>query len=146
MTINGSPAAVTSTGGSGTAVAVVTRERVVFEAEDIRDWRGHGVVDPAGAKIGSLEAVYFDTATEQPTFASVKVGMVGRHRLVFVPLYQAKVTPDHVRVTAEKKLVRHAPSIATDGELTTAEEATVFQHYSLRYEPGTSGERRLGRR
>jgi hypothetical protein len=118
----------------------------VFEAEDIRDWRGRSVVDPDGSKIGSLEAVYFDTATEQPTFASVKVGMVGRHRLVFVPLFEAKVAPDHVRVTAEKKLVRHAPSIATDGELTAAEEASVFQHYSLRYEPGTSGERRLGRR
>lgn len=146
MTMNWSHAADYISEGLGTGVAVVTRERVVFEAEDIRDWRGHGVVDPAGAKIGSLEAVYFDTATEQPTFASVKVGMVGRHRLVFVPLFQAKVAPDHVRVTAEKKLVRRAPSIATDGELTAAEEATVFQHYNLRYEPGTSGERRLGRR
>jgi hypothetical protein len=64
----------------------------LFEAEDIRDWRGHDVVDPAGSKIGSLEAVYFDTATEQPTFATVKVGMVGRHRLVFVPLFEARVS------------------------------------------------------
>lgn len=118
----------------------------MFEADDIRDWRGRGVVDAAGSKIGSLEAVYFDTATEQPTFATVKVGVVGRHRLVFVPLFEAKVAPDHVRVTAGKKLVRHAPSIATDGELTAAEEAGVFQHYGLRYEPGASGERRLGRR
>jgi PRC-barrel domain protein len=118
----------------------------LFEAEDIRDWRGHDVVDPAGSKIGSLEAVYFDTATEQPTFATVKVGMVGRHRLVFVPLFEARVSPDHVRVTADKKLVKDAPSIDTDGELTAADEPGVFEHYGLRYEPGTSGERRLGRR
>lgn len=118
----------------------------MFEAEDIRDWRGRDVVDQAGAKIGSLEAVYFDTATEQPTFATVRVGMVGRRRLVFVPLFQARVSPDHVRVTTDKRRVKDAPSIDTDGELTAAEEPAVFQHYGLRYEPGTSGERRLGRR
>jgi hypothetical protein len=118
----------------------------LFEAEDIRDWRGHDVVDPSGSKIGSLEAVYFDTATEQPTFATVKVGTVGRHRLVFVPLFEARVSPGHVRVTADKKLVKDAPAIDTDGELTAGQEPAVFEHYGLRYEPGTSGERRLGRR
>lgn len=118
----------------------------MFEAEDIRDWRGRDVVDPAGSKIGSFEAVYFDTATEQPTFATVRVGMLGRHRLVFVPLFQARVSPDHVRVAADKKQVKNAPSIDTDGELTAAEEPSVFEHYGLRYEPGASGERRLGRR
>ena len=118
----------------------------MFEAEDIRDWRGHDVVDPAGSKIGSLEAVYFDTATEQPTFATVKVGMVGRHRLALVPLFGARVSPAYVRVRADKKLVKNAPSIDMDGELTAAEEPGVFEHYGLAYEPGISGERRLGRR
>lgn len=118
----------------------------MFEAEDIRDWRGHDVVDSAGSKIGSLEAVYFDTATQQPTFATVKVGMVGRHRLVFVPLFEATVSPDRVRVTADKRLVKDAPSIDTDGELAASQEPAVFAHYQLHYEPGSSGERRLGRR
>jgi hypothetical protein len=31
----------------------------VFEADDIRDWRGKDV-DVDGSKIGTLEAVYFD--------------------------------------------------------------------------------------
>lgn len=118
----------------------------MFEVEDIRDWRGHDVVDQAGSKIGSLEAVYFDTASEQPTFATVKVGMVGRHRLVFVPLFGASVSPNHIRVSADKKLVKDAPAIDPDGELTAAQEPGVFDHYGLVYEPGTSGERRLGRR
>src|SRR5664279_2408031 len=101
---------------------------MVFEAEDIRDWREHDVVDEAGSKIGSLEAVYFDTATEQPVFATVKVGMIGHHRLVFVPLAGATVAPAHLRVRAEKKLVKDAPSIDTDGELPAAEEPAVFAH------------------
>lgn len=118
----------------------------MFEADDIRDWRTHDVVDPEGSKIGSLEAVYFDTTSDQPSFATVRVGMMGRHRLVFVPLHGATVAPEHVRVTVDKKQAKDAPSIDTDGELTAEAEPAVFEHYGLNYQPGSSGERRLGRR
>ena len=40
----------------------------MFEAENIRDWRGHDVVDTDGHKIGSLEAIYVDTGTDLPSF------------------------------------------------------------------------------
>lgn len=118
----------------------------MFEAEDLRDWRGQNVVDIDGAKIGSLEAIYFDTASQLPVFASVKVGIVGRHRLTFVPLDGAKVAPGHVRVVTDKKLVKNAPSIDVDGELTVGEEPALYDHYGLAYTSGSSGERRLGRR
>jgi hypothetical protein len=65
----------------------------VFEAANIREWRGHDVVDVQGHKIGELEAVYVDTRTDVPSFGTVKVGMPTRHRLVFVPLDQATVGP-----------------------------------------------------
>ena len=118
----------------------------MFEAEDLRHWRSLDVVDSQASKIGTLEAVYFDTASQQPAFATVRVGIVGRHRLVFVPLAGATVTPKHVRVQADKKLVKDAPSIEVDGELAAADEPAIFEHYNLVYQPGTSGERRLGRR
>lgn len=118
----------------------------MFEADDLRDWRGHDVVDTDGSKVGSLEAVYFDTASEQPVFASVKTGLPGRHRLLFVPLEGARVSPGHLRVLADKKLVKDAPSIDPDGELTADAEPGLFEHYGLTYQPGATGERRLGRR
>ena len=118
----------------------------MFEADDIRDWRGQDVTDVDGSKIGSLEAVYFDTASEVPVFATVRIGLPGRHRLVFVPLGGARVSPKQVRVLSDKKTVKSAPSIDTDGELEAAAEPTVFEHYGLEYQPGASGERRLGRR
>jgi hypothetical protein len=118
----------------------------LIPAENIRDWRGQDVVDVNGSKVGVLEAVYFDTATDQPAFLSVKIGMVGRHRLVFVPLGGAVVSPNAVKVTAEKKLIKDAPSIDTDGELTSEDEPALFAHYGLEYQPGATGERRLGRR
>ncbi len=118
----------------------------MFEADDIRDWKDRTVVDQDGSKIGSLEGVYYDTASQVPAFASVQVGIVGRHKLTFVPLQGAKVAPDHVRVMVDKKMIKDAPTIETDGELTAAEEPVLFQHYGLLYQSGASGERRLGRR
>jgi hypothetical protein len=76
----------------------------------------------------------------------VKVGLPGRSRLVFVPLKDATVAPDHVRVQVPKKLAKDAPSIDTDGELMVESEPDVFAHYGLTYAAGSSGERRLARR
>ena len=118
----------------------------MFEAANIREWRGHDVVDADDHKIGELEAIYVDTATDLPSFGTVKVGMVGRHRLVFVPLDRATVGPGYLKVSYTRKQVKDAPSIDTDGELLATDEEAVFKHYGLTYEPGAGGERRLGRR
>ncbi|WP_229073355.1 PRC-barrel domain-containing protein [Actinoplanes sp. DH11] len=118
----------------------------MFPAENLRDWRGESVIDPDGDKIGELEAVYVDTVSDQPAFATVRVGFIGRHKLVFVPLLGATVTPKAVRVRYEKKLVGNAPSIDVDGELAATEEPALFAHYELAYQAGPSGARRLARR
>jgi PRC-barrel domain protein len=118
----------------------------MFQAGDIREWRGHDVVDPDGHKIGELEAVYVDTSTDLPAFGTVKVGIPGRHRLVFVPLAQATVGPGYVKVAHARRQVKDSPSIRTDGELPAADEEAIFKHYGLTYQAGTSGERQLARR
>ncbi|GIF03833.1 PRC-barrel domain-containing protein [Actinoplanes siamensis] len=118
----------------------------MFPAENLRDWRGQKVIDPDGDKIGDLEAVYVDTATDEPSFVTVRVGFIGRHRLIFVPLAGATVKPDAVRVRYDKKLAGEAPAIDLDGELVAVDEPRVFAHYGLPYTPGAGGERRLARR
>ena len=115
----------------------------LFPAENIRDWRTMSVVDTNGSKIGTLESVYVDTTTDEPFFAAVTTGIIGRHKLTFVPLNGATVSPDHVKVTVDKDLAKNAPSIDTDGELTVDKEPDVFAHYGLPYTPGV---RRLARR
>jgi hypothetical protein len=102
----------------------------MFEAENIRDWRTHDVVDPNGHKIGQLEAVYVDTSTDEPAFASVRIGMLGRHRLTFVPLDRATVTPDNLRVAYAKGQVKDAFSIDTDGELAATDWPVASQRES----------------
>lgn len=118
----------------------------MFEAGDIREWRGHNVIDPDGHKIGELEAVYVDTASDLPSFGTVRVGLPTRHRLVFVPLNQATVGPGYLKVCYDKRQVRDAPSIGTDGELPAGDEEAIFRHYGLAYEPGAGGARLLARR
>lgn len=119
---------------------------MTFPADNIRDWRGHAVVDDDGDKIGTLEAIYVDTRTDEPSFASVEVGIIGRRRLVFVPLAGGTVSPSHLRVRCDKKLVKGAPSIDTDGELLAVDEPELFAHYGLPYPDAGSGTRVLARR
>jgi len=118
----------------------------MFEAENLRDWIGLSVVDPDESKVGSLESIYFDTSTDTPAFGAVHVGMLGGQKLVFVPLQGAVVAPKYLKVQFPKKLIKDAPSISTDGELEASQEAGLFEHYSLVYQTGSNGERRLGRR
>lgn len=118
----------------------------MFDVEDIREWRDHDVVDVARKKIGTLEAVYMDTASDMPSFATVTVGMPTRRRLVFVPLDNSTVGPGYLKVQVDRKVVKDAPSIDVDGELLAEDEPKVFAHYGMPYTTGMSGERRLGRR
>lgn len=118
----------------------------MFEADDIRDWQGEDVVDVNGSKIGPFEQTYFDNTTEQPVFATVRIGLPGKRKLVFVPLDGARVSPKHLRVQWEKDVVKEAPFLEIDGELTGDQEPEIFEHYKYEYHRGATGERRLGRR
>ncbi|MFD8478655.1 PRC-barrel domain-containing protein [Kitasatospora sp. NPDC059673] len=119
----------------------------MIEIAEIREWRGHDVVDQDSKKIGTLENVYVDTATDLPYFATVTVGMFGRQkRLVFVPIVNAVAGPGYLRVPYGRDDVKNAPSIDPDGILPADQEPEVFAHYNIDYATGAGGERRLARR
>ncbi len=117
----------------------------MVELDNIREWRGQDVVDPDGEKIGKLEDVYFDIESDQPQFARVKTGLLGR-RLTFVPLMDAVAGRDQLQVAYDKDRVKDAPSIEPDAELSDQEEADVYRFYGLEYSPASTGGRRLARR
>jgi hypothetical protein len=117
----------------------------MIEVGDIREWRTHDVVDSEGHRIGTLEAVYVNTSTDQPAMATVRTGLPTRHRLVFVPLGEAVVGPGYVKVVYAKSLVKSAPSMGTDDVLPFEDEKAIFDHYGLAYQPGAAGERQLAR-
>ncbi|MFI5649301.1 PRC-barrel domain-containing protein [Kitasatospora sp. NPDC051705] len=118
----------------------------MIEVGDIREWRTHDVVDAGGHKVGTLEAIYVDTSTDEPAMATVQIGLPTRHRLVFVPLDGASVGPGYVKVVYDKPLIKDCPAIGTDDILPAEDEEAIFRHYGLTYQPGAAGERQLARR
>jgi hypothetical protein len=113
---------------------------------DIREWRTQSVVDTRGRKIGTLEAIYVDTSTDEPAMGTVRIGLPTRHRLIFIPLDGAIAGPGYVKVAYDKSLVKGCPPIGTDDILPAEDEEAVFRHYGLAYQPGAGGERQLARR
>jgi len=113
----------------------------------VADWQGKMLVDSYGEKIGKLQDVYVDIETDEPQFATVKEGIIGRH-LTFVPLGGIKVGPDDLQVAVTKEQVETAPDIDLHGEeLTQADESTLYHHFEMNYTPiDTPSGRRLARR
>ncbi len=101
-------------------------------AQDILTWRGRDLVDPTGSKIGSIEEIYEDTDTGQPEWALVHTGLFGT-KSTFVPLRDASQQGDSITVPYDKSLVKDAPGIEREGELSRDEEQRLYQHYNLDY-------------
>jgi sporulation protein YlmC with PRC-barrel domain len=114
---------------------------------NVAEWHGKTIVDRDGEKIGKLQDVYVDVETDEPQFATVKEGFIGRH-LTFVPLGGITVAPDALQVRVSKEQVKKAPNIEQHGEeLSRADESALYHHYELNYTPpDTESGRRLARR
>ena len=111
------------------------------------EWHGKMLVDLDGERIGKLHDVYVDVENDEPQFATVKEGFIGRH-LTFVPLGGIKVGPDELQVIVTREQVKSAPNIEQHGEeLSQADESALYHHYELNYTPpDTESGRRLARR
>jgi hypothetical protein len=114
---------------------------------NVAEWHGKMLLDRNGEKIGKLQDVYVDVENDQPQFATVKEGLIGRH-LTFVPLGGIQIGPEDLQVAVTKQQVKSAPEIAMHGEeLSQTDESALYHHYELNYAPpGTQSGRRLARR
>jgi hypothetical protein len=99
-------------------------------------WRTLSIVDRDGGTVGSISEFYLDRETRYPTWALVNVGLFGA-RQMFVPLVDATELSDGLQVPYEKAQIKDAPRIDLHGELSPDEEATLFAHYGIEYEPAT---------
>ena len=96
--------------------------------QDVQNWRGRTLVDRDGDKIGTIEDVYLDRSSGEPEWVAVKTGLFGKN-VSFVPIRDASAAGDDVRVSHEKDLVKDAPNVDADGELSPEEERRLYQHY-----------------
>jgi uncharacterized protein (TIGR02271 family) len=91
---------------------------------------GQDVYDESGDKIGSASEVYLDDETGQPEWVTVRTGLFGTKES-FVPIRNADLTDDGVRVPVSKAKVKDAPTIDTDGHLSPQEEQELYRFYGL---------------
>ena len=94
-----------------------------------QSWVGHTLLDNNGDKIGTVEQVYRDAETDDPTWAVVKSGMRRKER--FVPLHDAyEGSDDTLRILATKDQVSDAPDVDDKDRLTPDEESRLHDHYA----------------
>jgi hypothetical protein len=107
-----------------------------FDPATLDRWRALAIVDRDGTTVGTISEFYLDRETGHPTWAVVNTGLFGATQ-TFVPLVHATEISDGLQVPYEKRHIKDAPRVDTHDELTPAEEATLFAHYGVEYEPTT---------
>jgi uncharacterized protein (TIGR02271 family) len=101
----------------------------MISGNDLNDLAGLTVYGPNEEKIGKVVDVYQSTEGFDGTFVTVSTGMFGSSAN-FVPLNDAHLEGDMLVVPYDKDLVKDAPRVDADEELTAPEEDRLHQHYS----------------
>ncbi|WP_433858410.1 PRC-barrel domain-containing protein [Streptomyces kronopolitis] len=98
---------------------------------------GLQVVDTDGVKVGKVQQVYRDDATNDPEWITVRTGLFGMKE-TFIPLAGATRTGDELHVPHDKHTIKAAPRIDVDGHLDPSEETELYRHYGMP-RPGVTG-------
>jgi uncharacterized protein (TIGR02271 family) len=102
--------------------------------EDVQPLIGADLLDAEGSKVGKIEDIYLDNDTQEPEWALVHTGLLGR-KLHYVPLMGASVSGDALQTAHTESQIKGAPSIDPDLELSPQEEADLYRHYGVDAEP-----------
>jgi sporulation protein YlmC with PRC-barrel domain len=111
----------------------------MLSTEQIERLLAHGtVVTTTGDKIGKVGQVFLDDRTGEPEWVTVRTGLFGAAES-FVPLAEADVEGDEVRVPFGKDVVKGAPRVDdAQGHLSREEEGELYRHYG-RSSPDAGG-------
>ena len=93
---------------------------------------GTAVIGGDGEKLGSVDAVYYDNATDRPEWVAVRSGLFGT-RVALVPLRRADYAGDALRVPFDKVQLKNAPHHDPGRELSSSDEADLYRYYGIDY-------------
>ena len=111
----------------------------MISEQNIARLTGSHVIDPDGDKIGSIGQIYVDPATGRPNWATVRTGFFGMSES-FVPLDQADEVDGGIRVPYTKDIVKDAPNIEPDREMSDAEADRLYDYYRGHGYTGSTGD------
>ena len=109
----------------------------MIATQDIDRIIGSEAVDPQNDKIGKVSQVYIDEETDQPRWVSVRTGLFGSSESL-VPLDNAHWDDEGLHVGYDKTLVKDAPRVDADREISTEEQEQLYGYYGLTGRTGGS--------
>lgn len=98
---------------------------------------GSTAYDKDGDKVGKIGAVYYDDATDRPSWLTVQTGLFGTKE-TFVPVQGAEITGDRVTLQYDKATVKDAPNVDENGHLSPQEEEQLYRFYGVQYTGGSA--------
>jgi hypothetical protein len=97
--------------------------------EDFSAWKGRDVLAPGGERLGTVEQIFLDEATDLPEWVLVRIE--DEDAAAFVPLAGATVEERSIRVEHDRERVVAAPRLDAGKTLTIAEVRRLYDHYGL---------------
>jgi uncharacterized protein (TIGR02271 family) len=104
---------------------------------------GSTAYDKDGDKVGKIGGLYYDDATNEPSWLTVHTGLFGTKE-TFIPVQGAEVTGDRVILQYDKATVKGAPNVDEDGHLSPQEEEQLYRYYGVQYTGGVETGRCAG--
>jgi hypothetical protein len=98
--------------------------------EDFAAWTGRDVVAADGERLGAVEMIFLDEATDVPEWVLLRID---DDAAAFVPLAGAKVEEQSIRVEQDRERIAAAPRLDAGKTLTIAEVRRLYDHYGLAY-------------
>jgi hypothetical protein len=99
--------------------------------EDFSAWTGRDVLAPDGDRLGAVELIFLDEATDLPEWVLVRLD--DADSASFVPLAGASVEEASIRVEQDRDRIAAAPRLEVEDTLTVAECRRLYEHYGLAY-------------
>ncbi|HEX8918461.1 MAG TPA: PRC and DUF2382 domain-containing protein [Chloroflexota bacterium] len=98
---------------------------------------GHEVIDSSGKKIGTVDGVWIDDATNKLEFFGVKTGwLAGKTHII--PAENAQIGNHGIQVPYSEDHIKNAPSFSTNSELSPDDESTIYGYYGMQRSTDTS--------
>jgi len=100
------------------------------DKRNIQDLLNATAFDAQGEKLGKINNLFVDDKTGQPTFIEVNHGLFGMSSSL-VPLRGHRLNGDELKLAFDKDLIKDAPDIDFENQLTAADQETIYEHYHL---------------
>lgn len=102
----------------------------MLTGDDIDRMIGADALDTENTRIGEISQVYLDAESEEPTWVSVRLGLLSGAE-VMVPLGGAEWDERELRTAVMKDVAKDAPRLEQDEPLTVHDQERLLTHYGI---------------